>query len=117
MQSTNSEKSTNPEVIGKARIYIARKYCESKGWPLEPEKLSIEQVLEIREQPSWKEPNVVRNVEKTFASAKDLFEWMAEIDPAALKVEMEKKYAPNGEPSAGSINLENMQLVVDVLKD
>ena len=33
-----------------------KKYCEEKGWPTDPEKLSIKQILEVREQEDWKNP-------------------------------------------------------------
>ncbi len=38
------------------RYAFSMSYCRSKGWPEEPAKLSIEQILEIREQEGWKNP-------------------------------------------------------------
>lgn len=44
-----------------ARIVAARDrfwkaYAKERGWPLDPVKLSIDQILEIRKQPGWKDP-------------------------------------------------------------
>ena len=36
------------------RHKIAMDYCEKKGWPTDFEKLSWEQVLEVRALPEWK---------------------------------------------------------------
>jgi len=35
---------------------FAKQYCVKKGWSAEFTKLSIEQILEIRNQPEWKNP-------------------------------------------------------------
>lgn len=39
-----------------AREKVWKEYCVKKGWPLEPDKLSMEQILEIRGLPEWKNP-------------------------------------------------------------
>lgn len=44
-----------------ARGHFAAEYARSRGWigpgeEIDPEKLSWEQVMEIRGQPGWKEP-------------------------------------------------------------
>jgi len=31
-------------------------YCKEKGWPQDAEKLTIDQILEIRKQPGWINP-------------------------------------------------------------
>ena len=41
-----------------ARHAFILAYTEKKGWDSDPEKLSIEQILEIRAQPGWKNPLV-----------------------------------------------------------
>jgi hypothetical protein len=60
-------KTGNMEIIGaskedqallRARGEFAKKYCESKGWSVDPEKLSFEQIIEIRSQDGWKQPKV-----------------------------------------------------------
>jgi hypothetical protein len=40
----------------KARDAFVRKYCAERGW--DPEHISIEQLLDIREQEGWKNPVV-----------------------------------------------------------
>ena len=50
-----------PEVAAKhqatvnTRHQIALDYCRAQGWPEDPEKLSIDQILEIRRAPGWKD--------------------------------------------------------------
>ena len=47
--------------VGKQPAFIERRhkvvmdYCKKMGWPLDVEKLSIEQILEIRETKKWKD--------------------------------------------------------------
>jgi len=36
------------------RNKIVRKYCKEKGWPLDLENLTIDQVMEIRSLEEWK---------------------------------------------------------------
>ena len=36
------------------RHHVAMDYCKKKGWPTDPESLSWDQILEIRELPEWK---------------------------------------------------------------
>lgn len=59
--------SGSPEEVEKhqrlvnARMEFTMNYCREKGWPVpgEPnfeERISIEQVLEVRAQPGWKFP-------------------------------------------------------------
>ena len=45
---------SNPVLAGRAKF--AEEYCKKKGWPTEIEKLSIDQLLEVRAQPGWKNP-------------------------------------------------------------
>ncbi|MES2395641.1 MAG: hypothetical protein V4549_06545 [Bacteroidota bacterium] len=44
--------------IIKKRNQIVYDYCISKGWPLLPENLSIEQIMEIRKLKEWKEASL-----------------------------------------------------------
>lgn len=37
-----------------ARAKVVVDYCKAKGWPTDPTKLSIAQIMEIREQDEWK---------------------------------------------------------------
>lgn len=44
-----------------ARVDFVAKYCQERGWPVpgEPgfeERITMEQVMEIRSQPGWKNP-------------------------------------------------------------
>lgn len=48
--------SSEQEAFLIARGEFAKEYCRKKGWPVEPEKLSIEQIMEIRQQDGWKQP-------------------------------------------------------------
>jgi hypothetical protein len=48
---------TVPEWAQKRHDFTV-KYCKSKGWPTDPEKLSIDQIMEIRDQPEWKDAAV-----------------------------------------------------------
>ena len=36
------------------RHQVVLDYCKKMGWSPDPEKLTIEQILEIRDQPEWK---------------------------------------------------------------
>ncbi len=57
---------TDEEVAAHEKFLVARmefttRYCQEKGWPVpgEPnfeERISIEQIMEIRKQPGWKDP-------------------------------------------------------------
>lgn len=42
------------EAIISGRMTFSKKYCAEKGWNIDD--LSIEQILEIREQEGWKVP-------------------------------------------------------------
>lgn len=42
---------TEPDWARKRRVFVV-KYCETKGW--DPENLSLDQIMEIRQQPEWK---------------------------------------------------------------
>ena len=42
------------EIINR-RHSIVVAYCEKMGWEANPEKLTIEQIMEIRSQKEWKE--------------------------------------------------------------
>jgi len=39
----------------KARVEFVQQYCQEKGW--NKDELSIEQILEIRQQEAWKNPS------------------------------------------------------------
>lgn len=42
---------TEPDWARKRRLFVV-KYCEAKGW--DPEELSLDQIMEIRQQLEWK---------------------------------------------------------------
>ena len=45
------------------RHKIAKDHCIKKGWPLNIEDLTIDQVIEIRKLPAWKDvPNVIEKM-------------------------------------------------------
>ena len=50
--------------IAKRRIRFVYDYCKSKGLPLNPDDLTIEQIMEIRKEPDW--INIPNEVEKEF---------------------------------------------------
>jgi len=39
-----------------ARAEFSLRYMKEKGWGLHPKKISVQQILEIREQEEWKKP-------------------------------------------------------------
>jgi hypothetical protein len=41
-------------ILLRKRGEFVQSYCQEKGW--NPEALTVEQVLEIRNQPGWKNP-------------------------------------------------------------
>ena len=50
------DKGTNKEVdhsVIADRQKIAADYCKQKGWPTDPEALTMDQIMEIRQQPEW----------------------------------------------------------------
>lgn len=51
-----AEQNAETERVLMARHKFSVAYCESKGWPTDGAQLTIEQILEIRAQPSWKTP-------------------------------------------------------------
>jgi hypothetical protein len=51
--SSNTHDADGIKKVILSRQKIAYDYCNKKGWPTEPEKLSFEQILEIRKQQSW----------------------------------------------------------------
>ncbi len=46
--------AANKILWARHRFVVA--YCESKGWPTNPDELSLDQIFEIREQDGWKNP-------------------------------------------------------------
>ena len=52
--------SLGPQSVEEIQALIERRhkisvgYCERMGWPADPEKLSWDQILEIRALPEWK---------------------------------------------------------------
>ncbi len=53
---TDAEAEAAEDLITR-RHKFAQAYCAEKGWPSDPTELSIEQILEIREQPGWQDPS------------------------------------------------------------
>jgi len=47
-------KIQSQEIINR-RLKIVVAYCEKMGWEANPEKLTVEQIMEIRSQKEWKE--------------------------------------------------------------
>jgi hypothetical protein len=48
---------TDEEVrVIEKRQAFAEQYCAEKGWPLDMKQISWVQILEIRDQPGWKDP-------------------------------------------------------------
>ncbi len=39
--------------IVNARHQVVEAYCKAKGWPCDPEQLSMAQIMEIRALPEW----------------------------------------------------------------
>lgn len=52
------EEAQEEEIFLKARHVFALSYMKDKGWGDDTGQLSIKQIMEIREQPGWKEPEV-----------------------------------------------------------
>jgi hypothetical protein len=52
--------ASSPEQAAKVQRIIDERhrfnveYCTAKGWPTDPTKLTIAQIMEIREQDGWK---------------------------------------------------------------
>lgn len=45
----------------KRRTAIVEQYCVSRGWSIDPSKLSLDQIFEIRALDTWK--NVPKDIE------------------------------------------------------
>ena len=52
--------STDQEACLQARGVFFKEYCKNKGWPIDANKLTIDQILEIRKQDSWKNPIIAK---------------------------------------------------------
>jgi len=52
----SDEEARRIEDLARKRVAFATDYMVEKGWGTNPDLLSIEQILEIRAQPGWKEP-------------------------------------------------------------
>lgn len=50
------QENAEAERVLMARYKFTVDYCKARGWPEDGAKLSIEQILEIRDQPGWKNP-------------------------------------------------------------
>lgn len=50
------EEAARREKFMEARYRFVLSYAESKGWPANPDHLSMDQIMEIRSQPGWKAP-------------------------------------------------------------
>lgn len=53
---TDAEVEAAESLISRRHKFV-QEYCASKGWPTDPAKLSIENILEIRNQAGWKDPS------------------------------------------------------------
>jgi hypothetical protein len=53
---TDAEAEAAEDLIARRHKFV-QEFCASKGWPTDPTELSIEQILEIREQPGWQDPS------------------------------------------------------------
>lgn len=51
-----SAMSADQQDLLQTRAAFAEKYCADNGWPSDMGQLSIEQILEIRKQPGWQNP-------------------------------------------------------------
>ena len=56
----NPKRRKLPAFIEK-RHKVVTNYCKKMGWPLDVEKLSIEQILEIRKTREWKDAGKIKN--------------------------------------------------------
>lgn len=54
------EEAREYEAFMQARHRFVQAYVKEKGWPSEIPELSIEQIMEIRNQPGWKIPEGVK---------------------------------------------------------
>ena len=52
---TDEEAEATQSLIER-RHRFSLEYCKSQGWPEDFNELSIDQVLEIGDQPGWKDP-------------------------------------------------------------
>lgn len=52
MHGTHAENNALAAKL-EARVKFSLAYAKSKGWPEDPTKLSIQQIIEIRQQPGW----------------------------------------------------------------
>jgi len=46
------------QAILDARHAFIQRYCKEQGWPEDEDKLSIQQILQIRQQDGWKNPTL-----------------------------------------------------------
>ena len=51
----NAEQNAETERLLLARHEFAMDYCKQRGWPEDAAELTIDQILEIRAQPGWKD--------------------------------------------------------------
>jgi len=57
MTGTKAENDKTEKILH-ARYHFSLEYCRTMGWPADLSKLSLDQVLEIREQAGWQNPCV-----------------------------------------------------------
>lgn len=50
------EKAARAQALLDARYAFVQKFGAEKGWGTDPTKFTIDQILEMREQPGWKNP-------------------------------------------------------------
>lgn len=53
----SSKEAAEDEAFLRKRGEFAQKYMAEQGWGDNPDDLSFEQIMEIRAQPGWKEPD------------------------------------------------------------
>ena len=51
------EQAAEEEAFLRKRGEFAKKYMAERGWGEDPGDLTFEQLMEIRKQPGWKEPD------------------------------------------------------------
>lgn len=56
-----SEETALAQRLINARHAFVIAYCKSKGWSEVAKELSFDQIMEIREQEGWKNPNLTGN--------------------------------------------------------
>lgn len=55
MMGSPEENQAHKDLITKRHEFVMNE-CKRRGWPQDPGQLSIQQILEIRDMPGWKDP-------------------------------------------------------------